>query len=157
SPTPAHEGVAPASHIPTKKVEPESDEKLREFTQLLGADQKTADHLENLVRLGRNLLEERKGDQPLAALVARVYYDLGRMQLAQKGVPKAAASLSSAVELDPNEPEYRIRRSNLYARVGFYEVALSDVAEAIKLRPDTAEYHWVKGIVYSMLASSGEN
>jgi len=45
----------------------------------------------------------------------------------------------------------------LYARVGFYELALSDIAEAIKLRPDTAEYHWVKGIVYSMLASSGEN
>jgi tetratricopeptide (TPR) repeat protein len=157
SPTPVHDGVAPASDIPTKKVEPQSDEKLKEFMQLLGADQKTADHLENVVRLGRNLLEERKADQPVAALVARVYCDLGRMQLEQNEVPKAAASLSSAIELDPSEPEYRIRRSNLYARVGFTELALSDIAEAIKLRPDTAEYHWVRGIVYSMLASSGEN
>jgi tetratricopeptide (TPR) repeat protein len=155
SPAPAH--VAPASDIPPKKVEPQSDEKLKEFMLLLGTDEKTADDLENLARLGRKLLEERKADQPLAALVARVYYDLGRTQLAQNEVPKAAASLSSAIELDPNEPEYRIRRSNLYARVGFYELALSDIAEAIKLRPDTAEYHWVKGIVHSMLASSGDN
>ena len=157
SPTPAHDGVSPATDIPTKKAEPESDEKLKEFMQLLGTDEKTADDLDNLARLGRKLLEQRKADQRLAALVARVYYDLGRTQLEQNEVPKAAASLSSAVELDPNEPEYRIRRSNLYARVGFYELALSDIAEAIKLRPDTAEYHWVKGIVYSMLASSGEN
>jgi tetratricopeptide (TPR) repeat protein len=154
SPTLARDGVAPASDIPTEKVEPQSDEKLNEFMQPIGTDQKTTDDLKTLPRLGRNLIEERKADQRLAA---RVYYDLGRTQLGQNQVPKAAASLSSAIELDPNEPEYRIRRSNLYARVGFYELALSDIAEAIKLRPDTAEYHWVKGIVHNILASSGEN
>jgi tetratricopeptide (TPR) repeat protein len=102
-------------------------------------------------------VDERKGDRQLVMQVARAYYDLGRMQLVQNDVPKAAASLAYAIELDPSQAEYRIRRGNLYARVGFYELALADIAEAIRLCPDNAEYHWINGIVYDMVAGSGGN
>ena len=59
--------------------------------------------------------------------------------------------------MEPNRAEYRIRRSNLFARVGLYEKALSDIAEAIKLEPFNPEHHWVKGIVCGMVAGSSEN
>jgi tetratricopeptide (TPR) repeat protein len=153
-------GIAPAqssSNIQTRKMEVDAEEKLNDFMGLIDAEQKSIGDLEQLARLGREVLEQRKADQPLAVRVARTYYDLSRMQLAQNDVPKAAASLSYAIELDVSRPEYRIRRSNLYARVGFYELALSDIAEAIKLFPNNAEYYWMKGIIHSMVAGPGDN
>jgi tetratricopeptide (TPR) repeat protein len=40
----------------------------------------------------------------------------------------------------------------LNLRVGFYETALSDVNNAIKLRPSNADFYWNKGIICSMTA-----
>jgi tetratricopeptide (TPR) repeat protein len=153
-------GIAPAnppSAMPANQVAPVAEEKLPEFKRLIDVDQSSAGDLERAARLGRELVDERKGDRQLVMQVARAYYDLGRMQLVQNDVPKAAASLAYAIELDPSQSEYRIRRGNLYARVGFYELALADIAEAIRLCPDNAEYHWIKGIVYDMVAGSGGN
>jgi tetratricopeptide (TPR) repeat protein len=156
-------GVAPAdppSAVPAKEVAqvaPVAEEKLPEFKRLIDVNQGAAGDLERAARLGRELMDAGKGDPQLVMQVARTYYDLGRMQLVQNDVPKAAASLAYAIELDPSQAEYRIRRGNLYARVGFYELALADIAEAIRLCPDNAEYHWIKGIIYDMVAGSGGN
>jgi tetratricopeptide (TPR) repeat protein len=129
-------------------------EDLREFERLNDASQKSTDDLERLASLGRRLVDLKKVEPPT---VARAYYDLGRAQLGQNNVQNASVSLSSAIEMDPNRAEYRIRRSNLFARVGLYEKALLDIAEAIKLEPFNAEHYWVKGIVCGMVASSSEN
>jgi len=104
--------------------------------------------------LGRRLADQKKVD---SSTVARVYYELGRAQLGQTNLKNAAASLSSAIEMDPNRAEYRISRSNLFVRIGLYEKALSDIAEAIKLEPFNPEHHWVKGIVCRKVAGSSEN
>ena len=133
------------------------DEQLTQFMSLIHADQKTNADLQKLVLLGRGLLDKRQNDNGLAILVAKTYYELGRMQLGQSDVPKAAASLSCAIDLDPTQAEYRIRRSNLFARAGLYERALADVTEAIKINANIAEYHWIKGIVHSMIATSVDN
>jgi tetratricopeptide (TPR) repeat protein len=118
-------------------------------------EQKSAVDREQLARLGRELVDQRKSDQPLSIRVARAYYDLGRMQLEQNDVPKAAASLAYAIELDPNQPEYRVHRCNLYASVGFYELAMDEIAEAIKLCPANPQSYSLKGLVYNMVAGLG--
>jgi tetratricopeptide (TPR) repeat protein len=134
-----------------------TEAKLNEFSQLANFHEKSADDLEKLARLGRELVGGRKSDQLLATQVARVYYELGLRQLRQGDFLKAGASLAYAIELDPSEPDYRICHANLYARVGLYELALSAIAEAINLRPDNAEYHWIRGIVHSMAAGRDDS
>ena len=39
-----------------------------------------------------------------------------------------------------------MRRANFNALVGRFENALTDVAAAIAIKPDEAEYYWIKGI-----------
>ena len=49
-----------------------------------------------------------------------------------------------------------MRRANFYALAGFPEAALADITAAIALKPDSAEYYWIKGIICGM-ASGHEN
>ena len=49
-----------------------------------------------------------------------------------------------------------MRRANFNALVGFYEVAQADITAAIALKPDAAEYYWIKGIICGS-ASGPEN
>jgi tetratricopeptide (TPR) repeat protein len=116
--------------------------------------QKSTDELEQLTLRGQELLQHFKGDQELAAHLAKIYFDLGGIQQRQTQISKAAASLAYALELNPTNPEYHVRRANLNANLGLYENALNDIAEAIKLRPDNAEFYWVKGIICSIAAGS---
>ena len=84
--------------------------------------------------------------------LAKVYFDLGTLQHKQKQIPKAAASFAYMLKLDPAKPEYFVRRANFNVTVGLYENALSDITEAIKLKPENPEFYWIKGIV-SMTAA----
>jgi tetratricopeptide (TPR) repeat protein len=125
-------------------------EKFNEFVRL--NQNRTSKDLEILSELGRELVELKKDDSSLAALVSTVYYELGLMQQRANESAKAIASYGYAIELAPNHPEYRIRRANYNARLGLYELAFSDIAAAITLQPTNAEYLWIKGIVSSMAA-----
>jgi tetratricopeptide (TPR) repeat protein len=105
---------------------------------------------------GQDLVRHFKGDQELVARLAKIYFDLGGIQQRQKQTEKAAASFAYALKLDPTKPEYHVRRANFNARQGLFENALTDIAAAIKLQPDNAEFYWVKGIICGM-ASGPEN
>jgi tetratricopeptide (TPR) repeat protein len=116
----------------------------------------SAEELKQLSRRGRELLAVLEMDKELASRLARIYLELGTLQQRQKQIPKAAASFAYMLTLDPANAEYRVRRANFNAMVGFYENALVDIAEAIKLRPGNAEFYWIKGIIYGM-ACGAEN
>jgi tetratricopeptide (TPR) repeat protein len=127
-----------------------------EFVRDADAASKSAEELEQLCRRGRELLAGLEADKELASRLAKVYLELGTLQQRQKQISKAAASFAYTLILDPANAEYRVRRANFNAMVGFYENALVDIAEAIKLQPENAEFYWIKGIIYGM-ASGPEN
>jgi hypothetical protein len=129
-------------------------ERLREFDRLSQKQTKSHQDLEALCQLGGELLKGQKDDPSLAERVAAAYYQLGVMQQRANDNAKAIASYSYAIELAPRHSEYRVRRANYNARLGFYEIALSDVAAAISIQPTNAEYFWIKGIICSMAAGT---
>jgi tetratricopeptide (TPR) repeat protein len=130
------------------------NQRRQEFLLAASEPQHSTDELEKLTLRGKELLEHFKGDQELAAHLAKIYFDLGGIQQRQKQISKAAASFAYALKLDPTKPEYYVRRANFNAMVGFPEMALTDIAEAIKLQPDNAEFYWVKGIICGLAAGS---
>jgi tetratricopeptide (TPR) repeat protein len=125
-------------------------DKFDEFTRLKANRSHTVKDLEALSELGRQLVQSKKHDASLALEVASVYYELGLMQQRLNEAAKAIASYSYAIELAPNHPEYRIRRANYNARLGAYDLALSDINAAIALQPTNSEYFWIKGVMYGM-------
>lgn len=153
---PARAQTAPDAD-PTRKS-PAGDLKKRrdEFLLALAAAPASIDDLEALTQRGQDLLAELNDDQELTAKLAKAYCNLGGLQQRQKQLSKAAGSFSSALKLDPYKPEYYERRANFNATVGFYENALADIAKAIKLQPDNADFYWIKGIICS-IASGLDN
>jgi tetratricopeptide (TPR) repeat protein len=117
---------------------------------------KGADELMPLSQRGQELVAQLDGDRQLKARVAAVYLNLGTAQQRSKEISKAAASFGYALKLNPRA-EYFVRRANFYALVGFHENALADIAEALKLQPDNAEFYWIKGIVCDMAANPDSN
>lgn len=151
----------PASSPPgaiavASQTQEELQQQREEFMLAAGAAPNAIEELEQLARRGQNLVAGLKDDAQLAKRVARIYLDLGTLQQRQKQTPKAAASFAYAIKLDPQNPEYYVRRANFNALVGFYEVARADITAAIALKPDAAEYYWIKGIISGM-ASGPEN
>ena len=123
-----------------------------EFMDALAAGAATVEALEELTRRGQELHGLLADDTELSVRLAKVYFDLGTLQHKQKQIPKAAASFAYMLKLDPAKPEYFVRRANFNVTVGLYENALSDITEAIKLKPKNPEFYWIKGIV-SMTAA----
>ena len=147
SPQPA--AVPPeATRLSKDDLQQRRDALLRE----LDATPATVEALEELTRRGRELHGLLANDNELSVRLAKVYFDLGTLQHRQKQIPKAAASFAYMIELDPNKAEYRVRRANFNVTVGLYENALKDINEAIRLKPENAEFFWIKGII-SMTAS----
>lgn len=109
--------------------------------------QPSTGELESLTVRGQELLQHFEGDQELSARVARLHFDLGSIQHRQKQIAKAAASFAYALQFDPTKPEYYVRRANFNMTIGLYENALADIAEAIRLQPDNAEFCWMNGII----------
>jgi tetratricopeptide (TPR) repeat protein len=143
---------------PAGAASPTSEElqqRRQEFMLAADAAANSVDELEQLSRRGLDLLAVLKDDQQLSRRIARIYLDLGVLQQRQKQISAAATSFACAIKLDPNNPEYYVRRANFNALVAFYELALADISAAIKLKPD-AEYYWIKGIIGNM-ASGPEN
>ena len=124
-----------------------------EFMVAADAAANSSDELEQLARRGQNLIAELENDVQLAERVARIYLDLGSLQQRQKEISKAAASFAYAIKLDPKNPECYVRRANFNVLAGRYEVALADITAAIALKPDAAEYYWIKGIICGTASS----
>jgi tetratricopeptide (TPR) repeat protein len=144
---------ASAAGAPTQE---ELQQRREEFLLAADAAPNSVEELERLTHRGQTLIAELKDDAQLAKRIARIYLDLGTLQQRQKQTPKAAASFAYAIKLDPKNPEYYVRRANFNALVGFYEVAQADITAAIALKPDAAEYYWIKGIICGT-ASGPEN
>lgn len=145
--------------VPPEAARP-SKELLRKrrdgFMEALADRPATIEALEELTRRGQELHGLLADDSELSVRLAKVYFDLGTLQHKQKQIPKAAASFAYMLKLDPAKPEYFVRRANFNVTVGLYENALSDITEAIKLKPRNAEFHWIKGIV-SMTAAGTDD
>jgi tetratricopeptide (TPR) repeat protein len=142
--------------VVASRTKEELRQQRQEFMLAADAASNSIEDLEQLARRGQDLVAGLKDDVPLAERVARIYLDLGTLQQRQKQTPKAAASFGYAIKLDPQNPEYYVRRANFNALVGFYENAQTDIAAAIALKPQAAEYYWIKGIISGM-ASGPEN
>jgi tetratricopeptide (TPR) repeat protein len=135
--------------VPAPSIE-ELQRRREEFLLAADAAPSSIEELERFAQRGRDLIAQFKTDEQLAKRVGKIYSDLGVLQLKQKQIPKAAASFASAIELDPGNPEYHVRRANFNLRGGLYENALADITEAIELRPDNPEFYWIKGIICGM-------
>jgi tetratricopeptide (TPR) repeat protein len=151
NPVPAPAGAAAAASQTNEGLQ----QRRQEFLLAADAATNSVDELEQLSCRGMDLLAVLKNDQELSRRIARIYLNLGAIQQRQKEISKAAASFACAIKLDPDNPNYHVRRANFNALVGLYELALADIADAIKLKPD-AEYYWIKGIIGGM-ASGPEN
>ncbi|MEH2491623.1 CHAT domain-containing tetratricopeptide repeat protein [Bradyrhizobium sp. AZCC 2230] len=127
-----------------------------EFMIALAASPRTVAALEELTRSGTELHTLLKDDGELSVRLAKAYFDLGTLQHRQKLIKEAAASFAYMLELDPTKAEYRVRRANFNATMGFHENALTDINEAIKLHPENPEFYWIKGIISMMAAGTDD-
>jgi tetratricopeptide (TPR) repeat protein len=144
------------SNGPGKVSGEDLNQRRQDFLLTVSEDQNSTDELEQLTLRGQELLQHFKGDQELSVHLAKIYFDLGGIQQRHNQTSTAAASFAYALKLDPAKPKYYLRRANFNARQGLFENALTDIAEAIRLRPDNAEFYWAKGIICCM-ASGSEN
>ncbi len=137
----------PPAAVAVNHTHEELQRQREEFMRAAAAPPNSIEELEPLTRKGQNLVAGLKDDAQLVKRVARLYHDLGTLQQRQKQTPEAAGSFAYAITLDPQNPEYHVRRANFNALVGRFEIALTDIAAAIAIKPDEAEYYWIKGII----------
>jgi tetratricopeptide (TPR) repeat protein len=136
-----------SADVPAQPSIEELKQRREEFLLAAEAPPNSVDELERFAQRGRDLIDQLKTDEELAKRVAKIYSDLGVLQQKQKQTTKAAAGFASAIELEPKNPDYRVRRASFYLFTGHYENALTDIDAAIKLRPDNPEFYWIKGII----------
>ncbi|MDA9407114.1 CHAT domain-containing tetratricopeptide repeat protein [Bradyrhizobium sp. CCBAU 45384] len=150
---PQPQAAPPEAARPSKEM---LQQRRDEFMEALLIAPTTIEALEDLTRRGQELHGLLADDAELSAQLAKVYFDLGTLQHKQKQISKAAASFAYMLKLDPTKPEYFVRRANFNVTVGLYENALSDITEAIKLKPKNPEFYWIKGVV-SMTAAGTDD
>jgi tetratricopeptide (TPR) repeat protein/predicted aspartyl protease len=96
--------------------------------------------------------QQTPGDQPtphppeaVAGVVADVvgdaaeYARLGGALASRHEFERALADFSKAIELDPNEPEYRSARAKIYMQTGQVPLALADLDGVLALKPEFIE------------------
>jgi tetratricopeptide (TPR) repeat protein len=136
-----------SADVPAQPSIEELKRRREEFLLAAEAPPNLVDELECFAQRGRDLIGQFKTDKDLAKRVAKIYSDLGVLQQKQKQTIKAAAGFASAIELEPENPDYRVRRASFYLFTGHHENALTDIDAAIKLRPGSPEFYWIKGII----------
>jgi len=115
-------------------------------------DTLSPEQLGALIEAGEKQRTVRRDDQRLSKRLANAYFQLGSRYQKENSLSKAFVNLSTAVELDGNEPEYLYARANIFARGEQFEAATSDIDRAIKLAPNRGELHWAKGVICLLAA-----
>ena len=108
--------------------------------------------------LGALFLDEGSLDQAVDAFLsalalketAYTHYDLGRAYLARSNLDDAIPELSRAIEMCPSAPEYWYERGLAYRRLGEYDRASADLAEAQRIDPDYGRIDEIKSAVWSI-------
>lgn len=83
---------------------------------------------------------------------AKIYYNLGTLQLQQRELEQAAAAFRKALEIDPGFAEAQNNLGYVSAALSDYPTALEAYRQALKIRPHFAEAHNNLG---SLLARTG--
>lgn len=79
---------------------------------------------------------------------SRGHYDLGYATFRTHDFPSSIKSLSKSLSLNTNNPEAHKILALDCSSVGRYDLAETELREAIRQRPSTAEYHYFLGRVY---------
>ena len=103
---------------------------------------------------GQKRRTARKSDTRLDRRLAAIYFQLCT-RYRKDNVNKAFVSITTAIDLDPAQPDYYYTRANLFARGDQFDLAMKDMAQALKLAPDRAEFHWAKGLTCLLAARTG--
>jgi tetratricopeptide (TPR) repeat protein len=111
----------------------------------------TTKELSALVDLGTSLLSDGGSDE-IRQRLGRVHHRLGMLYQAESALSQAFVNFSTAIELDPKQPEFLFSRANVFARTQRYDAAGADLDAAIALDPRRGDLHWAKGVIY-LLAS----
>ncbi len=80
---------------------------------------------------------------------ARAWYIRGDCMEQQNNLVMAMDNYNKALEYEPGEPLFYIRRGLLYAKNNQAEIGLRDLEKAISLSPRNAEAYYYRGIVKS--------
>lgn len=88
----------------------------------------------------------QSGREPPAVLAA-VYYNRGRAEVAKGLNDQAITDLNDAIALTPNDNEAYDNRANAYLNKGLYDQAIVDFNKAIELKPDW-DAHYNRGRTY---------
>ena len=134
------------------------DTREAELSELLHSDADLStlavERLAPLADLGERRLAASSGDERLRKRVAAVHFQLcGRYR--GENVNKAFVSISTAIKLDPLEPNYVFTRADMFARGDQLDLAMGDMNQALQLAPDRAEYYWAKGVLCMLGARAG--
>jgi len=79
---------------------------------------------------------------------SRGHYDLGYATFRTHDFPSSIKSLSKSLSLNANDPEAHKILALDCSSVGRYDLAETELREAIRQRPNAAEYHYFLGRVY---------
>lgn len=136
-----------------------ADARDAEFATVLAGDESFAawplERLALLVEYG----EREKtvtSDAKLRKRLAAAHFQMGALYR-KENANKAFVALTTAIKLDPTEPNYPYTRANLFARGDQLDLAMADMDKALELAPGRAEYHWAKGLLCLLGARNGTN
>jgi len=89
----------------------------------------------------------QSGREPPAVLAA-VYYNRGRAEVAKGLNDQAITDLTKAIALEPNNPIPYFTRGSAYYIKNLPDPAIADLTKAIALKPDFADSYYSRGAVY---------
>jgi tetratricopeptide (TPR) repeat protein len=136
-----------------------ADARDAEFAAALAGDESFAAWpLERLVLLAEYGEREKTvtADVKLRKRLAAAHFQMGALYR-KENANKAFVALTTAIKLDPAEPNYPYTRANLFARGDQLDLAMADMDKALELAPGRAEYHWAKGLLCLLGARNGAN
>lgn len=139
-------------------LESAADERDAEMAAALGNDSDLEslpiERLAQLAELGERRRKALPADLPLRKRLAAIHFQLCA-NYRKENANKAFVSISAAIALDPIEPNYLYTRADLYARGDQFELAMADMAHALELAPNRADYHWAQGLLCLLGARTG--
>jgi lipoprotein NlpI len=115
------------------------------------------DTVDDLIRLAREALKNRKADEALALAdravaadpkSAPAYYVRGLAHEALDRHDRAVADFGKTIALDPKAADAYQRRGSEHFKLGHITESIRDFDQYLARKPDQMPYHWQRGISY---------
>jgi tetratricopeptide (TPR) repeat protein len=134
-------------------AEGEFEDAVDAFTAALEEDARNVDALLGRAEAYASLGDSRRAlaDAERAIILdesSQAYYVRALALLVDGDFQGALDDLSTAAQLDPENPDAYVLQADIYSALGETEQALANYDAAIEIDPDNADYYYNRGLIY---------